>query len=327
MGWWSSLMRDRATQWTYLELPREDSPETVEADTAYLSVFLRSTYVVDVRRGLQRVYGAVQSSITLSDRDGGRGEFLSMVSPARLQDVDPAHLDRHIQLNHRLLGPVPYIGGDIEIEVGLFTLGSSYLTGPYLQLLMALTETATVTFFSAAAPFVEPLRQGIRALADSGEAAQLEIGFSTTWADLRPGWIVAARVDRLEPGELRVDARDGRLLDRRGTAVTDFPYMVLEVSTSTARTDWTTIPELATANQALQREYRNGDAERAAQAMTVLRRIALTCKDLLFDDALALVERLDRRYAEIGPPTPPVRGRGGGVRFPELAELSPFDND
>jgi hypothetical protein len=266
---------------------------------------------------------AVQSTIVLADKNGASGQFLSTMSPSRLQDVDPAHLDRHLQLNHRLLGPVPYTGGDLQIELGLFSIGSSALTGPYLQLLGELADAATVTFFGAAAPFAEPLRRGIHALATSGDIAHLEIGLSATWARPRRGSIVVARAPRLDSTKFSIDARDGRLLDADDDAVTDFPYLVLDVSTSPTRDDWSAIPELTTAYGEVQREYRNGDVERTEQAMTAFRRIALTCRDLLFDDALLLVEKLDQRYEQMGPPTPVVRG-GVSRALPPLAELSPY---
>jgi len=64
-------------------------------------------------------------------------------------------------------------------------------------------------------------------------------------------------------------------------------------------------------------------AEGAAQAMIVLRRTARTSKQMPFDDAHVLVEKLDRRYEQLGPLILPVRGRAG-TAFLSLAEFSPF---
>jgi hypothetical protein len=124
MGWWSAAMRTRSTQWTYLELPRDAESAPVEPETSYLSVFLRTAYVVDVRRGLRRFHGAVNSSITLPARSGGDAQFIATLAPTSLQDVAPGSADRFIQVNRRLAGPVPYVGGDVEAEVGLFSVAS-----------------------------------------------------------------------------------------------------------------------------------------------------------------------------------------------------------
>jgi hypothetical protein len=49
-------MRSRAEQWTYLYVAVQPDGD-VEPESAYLSVFLRSAHVVDVRRVLRRPYG------------------------------------------------------------------------------------------------------------------------------------------------------------------------------------------------------------------------------------------------------------------------------
>src|SRR5687768_17034711 len=112
MGWWSSAMRTRSTQWTYLHIPRGTESAEVEPETSYLSVFLRTAYVVDVRRGLRRYYGAVNSSIALPARSGTTAQFIASHSPSALQDVTPGSEDRFLQVNRRLAGPVPFVGGD-----------------------------------------------------------------------------------------------------------------------------------------------------------------------------------------------------------------------
>lgn len=323
MGWWPVLMRGRAEQWTYLQLPAQRGGE-VEPESAYLSVFLRSAHVVDVRRGLRRLYGAVSSSLELPTRAGTTAQFVSTVSPASLQDVDPDHLDRYVQLNHRLLGPVPYVGGDVEAEVGLFSVPSSDLTGPYLNLLDSLSKAATVAFIGHALPFVEPIKQGINVLAGASDGAALEVGFSTTWRPLRCGAVVVVRTPASASESYRIDERDGRLLDASGQPVSDQPYLVLEISAEPRRDDWASIPELADAWADVQREYRTGDVERTQEALVAFRRIALTCNDLLFDDALRLAERTQAAYGALGPPTPPVRGAGNRRELPPLATLSPF---
>jgi hypothetical protein len=316
-------MRSRAEQWTYLHLPGQQDGE-VDPESAYLSVFLRSAHVVDVRRGLRKLYGAVSSSLTLPTRSGTTAQFLSTVSPAALRDVDPDHLDRYVQLNHRLLGPVPYVGGDVDAEVGLFSIASSDLAGPYLKLLDSLSQAATVAFIGVALPFVEPIKEGINLLAGASDGAALEIGFSTTWRPLQRGVVVAVRAPAAASAGYRIDERDGRLLTAAGGPVTDQPYLVLEISAEPRRDDWASIPELAAGWADVQREYRAGDAGRTGEALTAFRRIALTCNDLLFDDALRLAERAAAVYGDLGPPTPAVRGIGGQAELPPLTSLSLF---
>jgi hypothetical protein len=67
-----------------------------------------------------------------------------------------------------------------------------------------------------------------------------------------------------------------------------------------------------------------GDATRTEEALTAFRRIALTCNDLLFDDALRVAERAAAQYGDLGPPTPRVRGLGDPAELLPLTSLSPF---
>jgi hypothetical protein len=325
LGWWASLTRTRAEQWTYLDLSSPPAGE-VEPESGYLSVFLRSAHVVDARRGLRRFYGTVSSSLSLPTRAGTTAQFASTISPAALQDVDPDHLDRFVQLNHRLLGPVPYVGGDVVAEVGLFSVASGDLTVPYLALLDSLSRTAGVAFIGVALPFAGPIRDGINLLSGASDGTALEIGFSTTWRPLRPGVVASVRTPSGGPGGYRIADGDGRLLDASGRLVTDVPYLVVETSVESRRDDWVLIPELASAWADVQREYRAGRPRLAADALTVFRRIALTCDDLLFDDALRIAERAEKLYGEAGPPTPAVRGTGSHRELPPLESLSPFGN-
>ena len=316
-------MRTRSTQWTYLELPRSVEPPPIEPETSYLSVFLRTAHVMDVRRGLRQFYGAVNSSITMVTRSGADAQFIATLAPTGLQNVDPSSVNRLIQINQRLVGPVPYVGGDVEAEVGLFSVASSELAGPYLKLLESLSKTSTFAFIGVALPFVEPIKQGVQLLAGGSEGTALEIGFATVWRPLRAGWVVAARVPRTDE-RYSVDPDEGRLLDGAGRPVEDFPYLVLELSVLPTRDDWFRIPELAATYAELQREFRRGRPADVEDALVAFRRTALTCNDLLFDDALRLADRVRQAFVAIGPTGPQVRTSGPATALPELRSFSPF---
>ncbi|MFE5894734.1 hypothetical protein ACFQ6E_38145 [Streptomyces sp. NPDC056462] len=326
MGWWSAAMRTRSTQWTYRTLPRDGTSAPVEPETSYLSVFLRTAHVVDVRRGLRRFHAAVNSSVSLPARSGSNAQFIATLAPTTLQDVAPASAapaDRFIQVNRRLAGPVPYIGGDVEAEVGLFSVPSSELAGPYLKLLESLSKTPALAFMGVSLALVEPVRQGIQLLAGDAEGTGLEIGFATLWRPLQTGWVIAARVPQDGRG-FRVDPDEGRLLDESGGPVGDYPYLLLEVCAEPTRDDWYLIPEIADSYGELQREIRRGRQDDVEEALAVFRRTALTCGDLLFDDALRLCDQVRERIAEIGLAGPGVRSSGSHNPVPDLRDFSPF---
>ena len=329
MGWWSDLWKRRTEDWTFTwldanQVPAGASSGLLDADAGYLHVFLKSARVVDVRKGFKTFYGTVHSYASLPHRSGGRAEFNVVTTPEALKNIEAAGLDRVIQLNQRLVGPVPYTGGDVELELGLFSVASSDLAGPYVQLLESLSKTAGVSFMSAALPFAGPILEGMKLLTGSQKDVTLEIGVSTTMASPRLGYFTAIRAPKntLDVKKLSVDPADFRLL-HGGNPLGDYPYVVLELSARPDRPDWHQIPELAAVYKRLQDDYRGGRPGATEEAMAQFRRVALTCNDLLDGDARRLVDKVTAQYQAIGAPQHADRSFGArpGATLPDLSEI------
>lgn len=333
MGWWTNIWTRRAEDWIFTwlgegQVGTHSAQGEAEEETHYLSVFLKSARVVDVRRGLTTFYGTVHSYIRLAHRSHGTAEFNVTTTPAALKSVDANGIDRVIQLNQRLLGPVPYVGGDFEIELGLFSVAAENLAGPYLELIQSLSEVAGVSYVSAALPFAGLIIQGMKLLTRNEDRVSLEIGLTTTMPVPKLGYCVVIRAPKgsLTVDKLRVDPSDFRLLDETG-AVNRYPYLVLEVQADTQRADWFKIPELASAYKEVQEEYRRGRQQAVEEALAAFRRVALTCNDLQEADARQLVDKVFATYASSGPPAPAVRGGAKGhADLPELSEIGLYSD-
>jgi hypothetical protein len=303
MGIWTSLWRTKAQDWTYLELAGKQVPngighETIPDDSVYLTVTLRSLHIADVRKGLKRFYGAVHSWSSISHMAQGRVEFQMVTTPVELKDADPDHLDRVIFMDRPLLGPVPYRGGTVSLELGLFSIASGDLVGPFLDVLESMSKAAGVTFVTAARPFIEPLTQGISLLTGTSRDSILEIGLAKDWAPTT-GYYAIVRAPRgaLQTKDLRV-AADQRLVDSSGNAIQQYPYLVFSVDARPDRPNWFEIPDLKKAYDELTAEVQRGRIEEAKQAFGVFRRTALNSPDLLFDDAKVIAEKVDARVKE-----------------------------
>ena len=306
MGWWNEIFRRRAEDWVYSPLDPEQVPdnashEQVATDSAYLSVFLRSMRVVHVRRGLSRFYGTVHSFTSLPHRSGDQARFNVVTTPGDLKDVDAAHLDRVIQMNQRLLGPVPYRGGDLEMEVGLFSIRSAELAAPFLAVLEKMSSIAGVSYVSAALPFAEPILDGVNLLTGGSDSSVLEIGLATTFTNVETGYflVMGAPKGQVDVNNLRVDPEDYRLVDQDGKPVGDYPYMVLQVVASPTRDDWFSVPGLAEPYGVLQKDIRDGEVERAKQSLIVFKRAVLTCDDLLTEDAKNLIAKVENEVNSV----------------------------
>jgi len=301
MSWWSSIFRSRAQDWTYghlqaSQVPSGATPQPVAANAAYLTVRLASMRVVNVRQGLGKFYGAVHSLMSLAHRSGAPAEFSVLTTPDVLKKIDAKRLDRVVLVGKKLLGPVPYRGGDVNIEVGLFSIKEEELAGPFLTVLESLSNVAGVALVKTALPFAKPLTEGIALLTGSTDATILEIGLAAALAPPSTGYLVVMRAPKgaVALGGLKLTSGDLRLVDAAsGQPVRDYPYLVLEISASDKRDEWFDIPDLKETYQELQDAARKGKVEDAKAAFSVFRRAALVCDDLLQRDGERIVELVE----------------------------------
>jgi len=131
----SSLLQDRTEDWVFAPIasPSGEERQLVPVEEAYVSVILRSARIVNVRSGLTRFYGVVHSLARLPHLSGEDAEFATVAVPTLLKELDSKHIDRIVQTNHRLLGPAPYVGGDLQLEVGLLSVAAADLAAPQPQ--------------------------------------------------------------------------------------------------------------------------------------------------------------------------------------------------
>lgn len=298
MGWWSPALRARAEGWSFgaleaAQVPDALSHEAVEPDSVYLSGYLRSMWITDVRKGVTRFFGTLHSHVTLPHLSGTPAEFQVIVTPPDLRDVERTNAHRFVTRNIRLFGPVPYRGGDLEVELGLFSVKSGDLVGPFVDLLESVTGAAGVSLVAAARPFAEPVRRGFDLLMGTEGDAILEIGLATTFARAEQGYFVIMRKSSREIDLSKITVtHDYRLADEDGTELSDFPYAVVAIEASPAREDWFQLPELATVYAALREDVAKGRLETVKESLAVFKRTVLTSPDLLPRDAVQLVEKV-----------------------------------
>ncbi|CAN5652492.1 hypothetical protein BH10PSE18_BH10PSE18_47880 [soil metagenome] len=278
------LRHDASVEYTHyrLEGPPADAP-AIQSGTQYLRVWLRSARITEVRRWTSKFHASVHARFELNDPVQGRRELVCVVAPDKtFSELDPSHLDRLIVVNQPLLGPVPY-RGQLDADIGLFSIAASDLAKPYLELLAGLTDAAGVSFLAKAVPWAEPIRRGAEMLFSEAGRAQLEIGLARTEARLSPGHWVVARVPKGEKLQgLHLDPHDYGLLDAKGRPVAGFPYMVIGVEALDQRDDYAAIPEIRTGWEAVRSAVTElrPDAE-VQQRFDQLRRVIAVSQDLV----------------------------------------------
>jgi hypothetical protein len=302
MGWWSNLFKQKAEEWIFTALTAEQVPdefivgETCSADDTYLEITLRSMRIVNVRVFASRFYGVVNSFINLNHLSGAVGTFQMVTTPSELQKLDAKHVDRVIPCNIPLVGPIPYRGEKVSLELGLFSVKEEDLTAPFIKLLENMSRSAGVSVLSLATPYVEPLKEGMEAITGTGDDTILNIGITTTWNPPVNGWylVMGGPKGRVDTSSLMVTPNDFRLVDKKSQQpFKDYPYMLFTIKSKKERHDFFLLPYLKEAYQNLQKAVKEGKRTDAEELMTVFKRAALTSDDLLVDDARRIVKLVE----------------------------------
>lgn len=313
MGWWPQIWKEESKDWIFERLKPDQLPDDlpapqkeirdIRAGEDYLTVTLRTMRIVNVRVGWTRMDGVVHSWISLPHRSGKNAVFQVVTAPNNLRGVDVRNLDRVIKLDHPLMGPTPYYGGNLSVELGLFSVKIADLLAPYLAVMEKMSRAAGVAYFNAAQPFVEPITEAIRLLTGAPDTAKLEIGLSRTIDTPQTGWwllMCATRKD-LDVDKLKIVGHE--LVNSSGRSTPAFPYLVLSIGASKQREDWFMIPELSQAYNSINeclRQGRRGDAE---NALNQFKWVALVCPDLIRKDAEKIVELVTNEAISAMPTT------------------------
>jgi hypothetical protein len=290
MKWWDTIRRSATQDWHFGPIPAERAPAggervPIQAGQHYVSAHLSSMRLSHVRVGTKRLYASVTSSFTLDSSAGGRAELMCVTTPSKLRDVEAASLDHFVTMDKRVLGPVPYRGGDLGVELGLFAVPAADLLQPYLTLVEDVTKFIGVSFLDAVPGLLPSAKNALDLLFGAANDPTLEIGYSGDLQQPSTGYYCAVRAPRNDPGlaGLRV-AEDKRLVRADGTAVTE-PYLVFQISASTQRDNWFSIPNLTTRWKELAAAYEIGAFDVVDIALKGFQRATRVSPDLLLPDA------------------------------------------
>jgi|ERR1700761_64759 len=324
MGIIKDLWRREANDWP---LRAVGQTREITAYKRYVSVLLRRLCIADSRVGFSRFYGAVEFYGRIPHLSGQPAEFASVTSPGKLHDVTKRDLDNFALGTQRLLGPVPYVGGDLDIEIGLFAIKSQDLLQPYLDLLGELSRSAGLAYFAVTAPYVAAIQTGAAALMRPEGSSSLEIGTMVTFDHVEEGTYFAARLnpDDQDLASFSVDDR-GYLCDGKQRRITGVPYLVFSVTQTGVRDDWHQIPAIAVAYGKLMSAVRDQRSNNeVASYFEHFRRVVLTDPDLLGGHGRQVAAWVHAQVAEARGATLTSR-RVTGPALPALSalQLSPL---
>lgn len=206
MGRVGNFLRQEPGDWFFGRVRPADRTATtpqgtlVEAESAYISLYCEAMRVSAVRVRGQSFYRAVTSTCGMQSRSGQRAELLAVSTPSALRGVDPAHLDRVITGTFPLVDSVPYRGGGLDAEIGLFAFPGGYLLEPYLDFLSEVAAAASAFLppvgALASMALTTPARKGLDLLFGAATGARLEVGLAHTWDPPVTGYYAVVRAPR-----------------------------------------------------------------------------------------------------------------------------------
>jgi hypothetical protein len=241
-----------------------------------------------------KIYGLVHAFASLSSATGASVQFAAATMPNKLAGVDPANLQNVLTIDKVVVGPTPWSGSDLNLQIGLFSVVSENLAGPFLDTMTKLTEAVGVAFVSAAKPYVDTLKFAVESLTRATGSVKLEIGIDETFAPPTTGYfaIVAEATGKLAGKTFTIDPNDRKLL-ANGIHYTDKAYLIFVIESSQERADWGEIPELKTAYGAIKDAVVGNEQTKARSAFEAFRRLALFSPDLMQADATRLVSKVN----------------------------------
>lgn len=215
------------------------APREIEPGKAYFTIRLSEMYLAAARKAWHQIYPMLHCFTQV-----GGSEVHNIASPAQLQDLGDLNLDRIVNLNVRLFGPMPYNGEEVSILAGLYAIPSHDGVKVLIDFVssVAALDPATVT---AAVSLASLIKTGVENILGLNQAT-LELGirdsFSPSSRPLRGGYFVGigAAAQTIDASQLWVV--NGRLLKGKdaGSAVpySDHDYLLLAVEAANQRDDW-----------------------------------------------------------------------------------------
>ena len=324
----SSHREDKASaSWICQEspLPGQTEMTRIRPGREYVTVSLKYAHVANLRKGLRRFYGVVHSQVHVPGTGNPPNlEFGQLFAPPGLRGQNAKGFANLISLDRRLLGPVPYRGGALDVDLGLYSVEAENLLEPYLGVLESLSVVASGCFAGPAAVIAEPLRKGFLGLVSGRRADLLEAGLQKSWSTPRQS-LMLVMPPRPSNQDRYTVRHDGHVMDENDNLVLDRSYLVLELRATSIREDWFDIPELVRLNERIKDYFVERDPDGVKAAIERFQVAAIASDDLFAHDAAKICEEVAARWAEVRLPTRNVRGAAGDpVQLPNLNEMNPF---
>ena len=294
---------EKAVNWTYVENltdPGLDiSGYAMPPGDCYIEVFVESLRLKWSRQFTSTFNGVIYSFLTLPQFGSGTVDLAAISKPQKLAELDPDNLDRVIPVSKRMAGAIPWHGGPLGLELGLFAVRQKELLTPILDYVVSVSDLAGISQVTQIKPFLPLISDGLKLLSGQKDDTEIIVGIDQ---DMTPNAsmicaIIAAPTGTYDADKLSLDPTDRRLL-YKGRDIED-GYCVYSIRTTTQKTDWADIEDLQTKFSDVQAAMTTGQSSKVQEAVTAFNMAVYACVELIMSDRLALIEKVKAYTAPI----------------------------
>jgi hypothetical protein len=306
------LFVDEAAQRLYVHIPNSHLSDPLpaadfEPDASYLRLWLNDMYLARRRVLYQTRYPMVHAYCNFLYR-GQMEEVPLIVGPSQIEGLSAA-TDRVLNLNYRLIGPIPFRGGEVEILLGLFALEAAEYGSQLLDMLGAISEATGRGEFRLGLQLLGLLKRGVEALFGLNKVKP-QLGIHDTFTavpsgphQLRPGYRVVMDVTagQVEPEQLWI--KNGRLFHGQNMAhATPFEgadYFLFYIEKMDRRDDFSSLETIHAAWEEVIAKAWQASDEESELAYTTFKGAVLASPDLIWKDQVRLIETLTKKVRQI----------------------------
>jgi hypothetical protein len=221
------------------------SGESIKNDEAYFVVRVKEMYLTTTRKLWRRYYPMLHGYVDYAGQ-----ETHAVAGPDQLKQIAESNLDRVINLNYRLTGPVAYKGDDVSILIGLYSVPGEEMAKALIDTVGTIASLGGVAL-GQSVQIANAVKSGVENILGLDEA-KLQLGIRDTFYQNNPlesSYFVGINAAETAVAFDRLWLREGRLVQGLdpivGLPYEDHDYMVLEIERRTSRDDWPSLPGIA----------------------------------------------------------------------------------
>jgi hypothetical protein len=261
----TQLFQRDAQQLEHIELlndhcfPATDDIASVAAGDSYFRLWVVQIFLRRDREWFKSWYPVVQSVTSFRFGSSQNPVDLAQVAgPDHLSSVDPAHLDRVVQLDFPLTPLVPFNGGTVQIEAGLVAMEiqGSDLLQRFLSVMGSFASLVAVPQLSSALTIAGTVSKGVETLMGVG-SNHMALGYQQTFTSAGGGGSNSLRattialINTTSGTHIREHlwAKESMLCygpdSKSAQPLTGVDYMLLRLETRKERDDWDALTSIS----------------------------------------------------------------------------------